>query len=71
MAPSQTAATPSVAKKAGRTVVAISCDQSLKSEAKPMPSVVRFNQDFDFIGKGLGLKHLDGIKQSRKATFKK
>src|ERR1043166_3625412 len=33
-----------VARKAGMTVVAISCDQSLNSEARPMPSTVRFSQ---------------------------
>ena len=51
MAPSQTAATPSVARNEGRTVVAISCDQSLNSDASPIPKVVRFSQDFDFMRK--------------------
>src|SRR3954454_21747007 len=33
-----------VARKAGRTEVAISCDQSLRSEARPIPRTVRFSQ---------------------------
>jgi len=42
--PTQAAATSIVARKAGMTAVAISCDQSLHSEASPMPSTVRFSQ---------------------------
>jgi hypothetical protein len=42
--PSHAAAPPIVAKNAGITVVAISCDQSLKSDASPIPSTVRFSQ---------------------------
>lgn len=42
--PSHAAAAPIVARNAGMTVVAISCDQSLKSDASPMPSTVRFSQ---------------------------
>lgn len=45
MTPSHAAPTPIVARNAGRTVAVISCDQSLKSEASPIPSTVRFNQE--------------------------
>ena len=38
------AAAPMDARTAGRTVVAISCDQSLSSDARPMPSTVRLSQ---------------------------
>src|SRR5439155_8084203 len=41
--PSHAAATPIVARNVGRTVVAISCDQSLNKDASPTPSTVRFN----------------------------
>ena len=44
MSPSHAAATPIVARKPGSSVVAISCDQSLNSEASPTPSTVRFSQ---------------------------
>ena len=44
MMPSQTAATPRVARNAGIAAVAISCDQSLKSDASPTPRTVRFSQ---------------------------
>ena len=44
MSPSQAVATPIVARNAGITAVAVSCDQSLNSEASPIPSTVRFNQ---------------------------
>ena len=43
-AATQNAATPIVARKAGMTVVAISCEQSLNSDASPMPSTVRLSQ---------------------------
>src|SRR5438309_7403386 len=43
MIPSQAAATPMVARNAGRRVVAISCDQSLNSDASPTPTTVRFS----------------------------
>jgi hypothetical protein len=42
--PSHAAATPIVARNAGITVVAISCDQSLNNDASPMPSTVPFSQ---------------------------
>jgi hypothetical protein len=32
------------ARNAGRTVVAISCDQSLNSDASPMPRTLRLSQ---------------------------
>src|SRR5581483_6727450 len=44
MTPSQAAATPRLARKAGSSVVAISCDQSLRSDAKPMPKTARLSQ---------------------------
>ena len=44
MSPIQAAATPIVARNAGIAAVAISCDQSLNSDASPMPSTVRFSQ---------------------------
>jgi hypothetical protein len=34
-----------LARKAGMSVVAISWDQSLKSEASPIPTTVRFHQE--------------------------
>src|SRR5256885_13099259 len=43
MTPSQAAATPIVARNAGRRVVAISCDQSLNRDASPTPTTVRFS----------------------------
>jgi hypothetical protein len=43
MMPSHAAATPSVARNAGIAAVAISCDQSLKSEASPTPRTVRLS----------------------------
>ena len=46
--PSHAAATPRLARKAGSTAVAISCDQSLKRLANPMPNTVR-------------LHHLEGL----------
>ena len=42
--PSHAALAPIVARNAGITDVAISCDQSLNSDARPMPSTVRFSQ---------------------------
>jgi hypothetical protein len=42
--PTHAAATPIVARKAGIAVVAISCDQSLRSDASPMPSTVELSQ---------------------------
>jgi hypothetical protein len=44
MSPSHAAATPMVARNVGKSVVAVSCDQSLKSEVSPMPMTVRFSQ---------------------------
>ena len=43
MSPIQAAATPMVARNAGIAAVAISCDQSLHSDASPMPRTVRFS----------------------------
>ncbi len=44
MIPSHAAATPIVARNAGITVVAISCDQSAHNDASPMPSTVPLSQ---------------------------
>jgi hypothetical protein len=33
-----------VARNVGKSVVAVSCDQSLNSDASPTPTTVRFNQ---------------------------
>jgi hypothetical protein len=44
MSPSHAAATPMVARNVGKSVVAVSCDQSLRSEVSPMPMTVRFSQ---------------------------
>src|ERR1039457_5012694 len=44
MSPSHAAATPMVARNVGSSVVAVSCDQSLRSEVSPTPMTVRFNQ---------------------------
>jgi hypothetical protein len=52
MTPSQAAEAPIVARNAGSKLVAISCEQSLSSEARPIPSTVAFSQR-DFLGEPL------------------
>src|ERR1700690_865567 len=42
--PNHAAATPIEARNAGSIVVAASCDQSLNSDARPMPSTVELSQ---------------------------
>jgi hypothetical protein len=44
-----------VARNAGIAAVAISCDQSLHSDASPMPRTVRFSQRPRGAGVGDGL----------------
>ncbi len=50
MRPSHAVAAPIPARNVGNTVVAISCDQSLNNDARPMPRTVRFSQRFADIG---------------------
>jgi hypothetical protein len=44
--PNHAADAPSVARNAGKTALAVSCDQSLKSDANPMPNTVRLSHPF-------------------------